>query len=481
MNKFYKFLSVAALSLLSTSVFAQLTGKTAIEIRDMMGTGWNVGNSLDAYMYTGLEAETSWGNPRISDDLIKRCYETGFRTIRVPVSWGGHISSQNGYSSYIDRAWLARVKEVVDYAYNRGMFVILNIHHDNGAENKNTCFFPNSANKDKSIKYVREIWTQLAEYFADYDQHLIFETLNEPRLVGDQHEWWFYPVDYPQQSQIRDAMDVINQMNQAGVDAIRNGQGYNNDRMILVPGYAACPDGVVTSLFKLPNDKTPNRIGLEVHAYRPTELCLSGDRKYFQDRDRQTIIDEVFAPLSAKYGNTNIPIIIDETSISDKGQGSAERVKWINCYFELAKTYKMPCVLWDNGTTWETYQLGLQQGWSNPKENGECHGWINRQTAQWTDASLVNRVIEIAGIPRPTGLSLVANDVKLYSANGIVYVSAENNVERVRIIDMNGRILVDAVADSNEVEVNASNLSSGFYVVYVETTEGNKAEMVMIK
>lgn len=481
MKTLYKFMAMVALSVSSVASFAQLKGKTAIELRDMMGAGWNVGNSLDAYAKTGLEAETSWGNPKISECLIEKAYQTGFRTIRVPVSWGGHISSQNGYDSYIDRQWLARVKEVVDYGYSRGMFVILNIHHDNGAQNTNTCFFPSTAQKDKSVKYVTEIWTQLADYFADYDQHLIFETLNEPRLVGDSNEWWFCPVDNPQQSQIRDAISVINDMNQAGVNAIRNGKGYNDDRMILVPGYAACPDGVCTNLFKVPEDKTSGRIGLEVHAYRPTELCLTGDRTTFKDADRQTIINEVFAPLSQKYGNTNIPVIIDETSISDKGQGTEERLKWINCYYNLAKEYKMPCVLWDNGTTWETYQRGLKEGWSNPNENGECHGFMNRNSCQWTDETLVNQIIAIIGVPVASDLLTVANDVKIYSVGGMLYVSAENEIDRVRLIDMNGHVLLDKIADSESVEYNVSNVTPGVYAVYVETQGGNKAEMVIVK
>lgn len=481
MKTFYKLMTMAALSLSSVVSFAQLKGKTAVELRDMMGAGWNVGNSLDAFGKPGMEAETSWGNPKVSECIVDKAYQAGFRTLRVPVSWGGHISSQNGYQSYIDRQWLGRVKEVVDYGYNRGMFVILNIHHDNGADNTNTCFFPTNAQKDKSVKYVTEIWTQLADYFADYDQHLIFETLNEPRLVGDMNEWWFYPVDYPQQSQIREAISVINDMNQAGVNAIRNGKGNNNDRMILVPGYAACPDGVCTSLFQVPNDPTPNRIGLEVHAYRPTELCLTGDRKTFQDSDRQTIINEVFAPLSQKYGNTNIPIIIDETSIADKGQGTQERLKWINCYYSLAKEYKMPCVLWDNGTTWQTYQLGLTQGWSDPNVNGECHGFMNRNNCQWTDPTLISRIIEIIGVPVTTVLNVVANDVKVYSANGMLYVSAENEIDRVRVIDMNGHVLLDKIAESNSVEYSVSNINPGVYAVYVETQGGNKAEMVVVK
>lgn len=479
MNKSKKWMSalaLAAMTFIGGQAYAgPINGMTAFEISKLMYTGWNVGNSLDASKdnYFGVDTETAWGNPKITKNMIDNVHKSGFRTLRIPVSWGQHTKAEGNLQYKIDDAWLNRVKEVVDYGIDNDMFVILNIHHDNGNQWNQPYFWPSNAKKDQSIRYVTEIWTQLAEYFKDYDQRLIFETLNEPRLIGDNNEWWFWPVDNPNQSKVVEAMGVINAMNQAALDAIRaNGSDANKDRMVLMPGYDASPDGAMTNKFVLPTDQTPNRIGIEVHAYRPTELCLTGDRLYFEESDKQTIRD-VLSPLYNRYIKQQIPVIIDETSIADKGQGYDTRLKWVDAFYNIAKEYEMPCVLWDNGTTWETYQRGLKEGWSDPNTNGECHGFMNRYSGNWNQPQIVAKIMEVMG-DAPTadikdvelaGMTLVNNGGDLSIVSG----GSNVTMNRVMLFNASGQMLLM----ENDVEsVSVSSLENGLYFVVAETSEG---------
>lgn len=479
MNKTKKWMSALALATMALmggqTNAAPISGMTAFEISKLMYTGWNVGNSLDASKdnYFGVDTEIAWGNPKITKNMIDNVSKSGFRTLRIPVSWGQHTKAEGNYRYKIDGAWLQRVKEVVDYAIDNDMFVILNIHHDNGDQWSHPYFWPSNAYKDQSIRYVTEIWTQVAEYFKDYDQRLIFETLNEPRLIGDKNEWWFWPVDNPNQNNVAEAIGVINAMNQAALDAIRNnGSDANKDRMVLMPGYDASPDGAVTNKFVLPTDQTPNRIGIEVHAYRPTELCLTGDRLYFEEKDKDEIRN-VLSPLYDRYIKQQIPVVIDETSISDKGQGDETRLKWFEAFYSIAKGFEMPCVLWDNGTTWATYQQGLKEGWADPYTNGECHGFMNRHTGNWNQPQMVAKIMEVLGDAPTAGIMNIelADMTLVNEAGNLSIVSGNTNVamNRIMLFNANGQLVM---MENNVESISVSSLKKGIYFMVVETPEG---------
>lgn len=295
-----------------------MSGNTATELVSYIGTGWNLGNTLDA---TGggnsLYSETSWGNPKTTKAMIDAVKAQGFNTVRVPVSWGNHTTGDN---FTIDSKWLARVKEVVDYCIDNDMYVILNIHHDTSTQ----YYYPSSTYKTQSVKFVKSIWTQVAKYFKDYDQHLVFETLNEPRLVGTCDEWWF-PVNNPS-SAVLDSISVINTLNQTAVDVIRAAGGKNNDRCIMVPGYGASIDGCTTSTFKLPDDSTPNRLIVSVHAYTPYNFALNANGTAEFTNNLKSEVDYLYSTIKSHFIDNGIPAIIGETSASNKNN-AAERVK----------------------------------------------------------------------------------------------------------------------------------------------------------
>lgn len=379
-------------------------------ILEDMGLGWNLGNSLDATGGSGLNTETSWSNPKTTQALIDKVKSLGFNTVRVPVSWGKHVSGSN-YT--IDSAWLARVKEVVDYCYKNDMYVILNIHHDtkSSASASEAGYYPRSSAYSSSEKFVSSVWSQAAEYFKDYDYHLIFETLNEPRLIGTSYEWWFNKWSIP--SEVKDAIDCINKLNQKAVDTIRATGSNNRGRLIMCPGYDASIDGATVSGFKLPTDISgnKNRIAVSVHAYSPYNFAMnvgSGSTSSYTYSIKSELQD-LFNTLKSTFRDKGIPVVIGEFGSTDKNN-TAERVKWATDYTALAKKNNIPCVLWDNNAF-------ARYNGSSIVLNSEYHGYINRKDN--TVTSPAKDVIE--ALMKPYG-----NKVNLNCSSSVTIIAGQS-------------------------------------------------------
>ena len=315
-------------------------------VRDME-VGWNLGNAFDAidcdWVSNELDYESAWCGAKTSKELISKIKEAGYKTIRIPVSWHNHVDAQDR----ITPEWLDRVEEVVSWAYEEGLYVIINIHHDEDVN----YLYPTYECLDRSKQYVTDIWEQLADRFADYDEHLIFEIMNEPRLKGNDLEWWIDDID---SAEAREAFDCINQLNQAGVDAIRaNGQGYNSSRYILVPGYAANPELEMNDYFKFPDDSAAtaeNRIILTVHAYTPYEFALNktGTKVFdIATRNGTEDIDSFMKRLYERFVCKGIPVLIDEFGALDK-DNLESRMQFTAYYVAMARKYGMTCCYWDN-------------------------------------------------------------------------------------------------------------------------------------
>ena len=379
-------------------------------ILEDMGLGWNLGNSLDATGGSGLDTETSWSNPKTTQALIDKVKSLGFNTVRVPVSWGKHVSGDN-YT--IDSAWLARVKEVVDYCYKNDMYVILNIHHDtkSSASASGAGYYPRSSAYSSSEKFVTSVWSQAAEYFKDYDYHLIFETLNEPRLIGSSYEWWFNKWSIP--SEVKDAIACINKLNQKAVDTIRATGSNNRSRLIMCPGYDASIDGATVSGFKLPTDVSgnKNRIAVSVHAYSPYNFAMNvgpGSTSAYTSSIKSELRD-LFSTLKSNFRDRGIPVVIGEFGSTDKNN-TAERVKWATDYTALAKKNNIPCVLWDNNAF-------ARYNGSSIVLNSEYHGYINRKNN--TVTSPAKDVIE--ALMKPYG-----NRVDLNCSSSVTIIAGQS-------------------------------------------------------
>lgn len=336
----------------------ELTGMSAKEITDLMGLGWNLGNTFDA---TGgrkgdpTSHETSWGNPVTEAALIQRVKEAGFNTIRIPVTWYRQLSTDGSFT--IDEAFMARVKEVVDMAYDQGLFVIINMHHEE---------WLNCATLDTDYEQIgmqlAAIWKQIAATFADYDQHLIFEGMNEPRMTDTASEW----------SGTEAGIAAVNYLNQVFVDTIRtDAQGHNGERALMIPGYAASSSASTINAIMIPqwNGQQAENIIVSVHCYTPYEFCLSDEMTNFNRlfTSNTTSIDMIFYSIKGLLLDKGIPVVIGETSATNK-DNTVAREHWAYYMGKKAATYGIPIIMWDNG--------------NYGNSGGECHVWLNRLAEQ---------------------------------------------------------------------------------------------------
>ena len=325
-----------------------------------MKLGYNIGNTFDAFVDNGvkddLTIETAWGNDNVTEDYIKAIHDNGFNTVRIPVSWHNHVDE----NLQINEEWLDRVQEVVDYAIEEDMYVIINIHHDNHLEANG--FYPDEDHKEQSLKYVESIWTQVADRFKDYDDKLVFEALNEPRLVGHTNEWW---ID-PNNEDCKEAIAIINELNQKFVDVVRASGGNNGDRYLMCPGYCASPDGVLNDGFVIPTDSADNKIILSIHAYTPYSFALESpgiDNFDASSYDSRKDIDYFMDKIYTKYISQGIPVLIGECGAVNKNGNLQDRVDWAAYYTAKARSCGLTVTIWDNGAF---------------TGNGELFGFIRR-------------------------------------------------------------------------------------------------------
>ncbi len=331
----------------------KLSGKTASEIVTMMGPGFNIGNSLDA---TGGDAtyiygqESSWGNPRIRQELFDGMAEAGFTCVRVPITWTRQMSPDaDGFYKVSDQ-FMGRIKEVVDYAYNAGLFVIINTHHDDFTEGVDSV-----NNVMTNAKIMNDLWSQISDTFADYDQHLIFESMNEPR---EGEKWTGNPK----------AHAAFNYMNTVFVNTVRcNGKGYNSERCLMIPGYAASPDSVKYLTLPTFNGEVCNNLIISTHSYTPYLFCLKDDDKVFDDNDKKEI-DRVYDNLKKNVLDYGIPVVMGETGATNSGGNTADRTAWAEYFAAKSASYGVPVLIWDNG--------------SNSARGGESHVYLDRTTGK---------------------------------------------------------------------------------------------------
>ena len=331
-------------------------------VKDMK-IGVSLGNTFDAYNDTSLkdemDAETTWCGIKTTEQMIKDFHAAGFETIRIPVSWHNHIVDDD---CTISETWMDRVNTVVDWAIKDGMYVILNIHHDNHEEAKG--FYPDRAHQAQSEKYIRRIWEQLSERYKEYDDHLIFEAMNEPRLVGHQYEWWFPAGD----ADVAESVQCINELNQLFVDTVRASGGNNGTRYLMCPGYDASPDGALHPDYKLPDEPadytgTVSHIMVSVHAYTPYSFALDlNGTSYFniERKNGTTDIDNFMSKLYQKFVVKGTPVVIGEFGAVDKDKNLQERVEFAAYYVAKARSYGMTALWWDNNAfTGNGESLGL--------------------------------------------------------------------------------------------------------------------------
>ena len=357
---------------------------TGFELTKAMTTGWNLGNTFDATGKNGMGSETSWGQPLTTKAMIDGLAESGIKTIRIPVSWHNHITDAQTYT--IDPQWMKRVKAVVDWAIEDGLYVIINSHHDNylssGTLPRANGYYPSSNNLVESQRFLYNIWGQIATAFNNgYDEHLIFETMNEPRPAGTDCEWWFST-----DTRCLDAMKCLLQMNQTALDAIRSTGGNNAKRFVMCPSLQASENAASSASFKMPQDIENGRLILSVHAYTPYSFAMEspGERTFTQAHKDE--LNTMYSKLKKKFIDNGYPVVIGEYGATNKDNLS-ERVAWFNYFISTAKSYGIPCLLWDNGV-WKVGQKS-----NGDPDYSEGYGYYNRTEQKWYFPEITDAII----------------------------------------------------------------------------------------
>jgi endoglucanase len=320
---------------------------TAMEIAKKIKVGLNIGNTLEA-----IGGETNWGNPMITNDLIKLVKQSGFNAIRLPCAWNQYADQT---TAQISTSWLNRVKEVVQYCVNNDMYVILNIHWDGGWLENNCTQEKQEENNAKQ----KAFWEQIATQLRGFDEHLLFASANEPN-VSDASQ-----------------MAVLLSYHQTFINAVRSTGGKNAYRVLVVQGPNTDIETTNKLMNQLPIDKMPNRMMAEVHYYTPwnftgmTKDESWGNMFYYWGKDYHSItdparnatwgeeaeVDRLFILMKNKFADKGIPVIIGEFGAMrrDNLTGDAltlhlaSRAYYLKYVTKQANTNGLLPFFWDTG------------------------------------------------------------------------------------------------------------------------------------
>lgn len=323
--------------------------RSADEIVSEINVGWNLGNTLDSYntSKTGLATETGWGNPKTTKEMIQSVKNTGFNAIRIPITWGEHMNEDT-----IDPEWLERAAEIVDYAYNEGMFVIINMHHDDAI-----WFEPDDSEYSADSAKLKAIWGQIAARFADYGDRLLFEGMNEPRTIGSTDEWMGGTAA---------ERAVINKYEQDFVDTVRKSGGNNAERSLIITSYAASAETSAINDVVVPNN---GNIIVSIHYYAPWQFS-DGTSTVFDEAGKSEL-DAKFAELKKKFADKGTPVIIGEFGCVNAAPENV-RTDYYNYYIKSAMSQGIKCFIWDNGISTGDQSFGI----------------FNRSSLSWNEAIL---------------------------------------------------------------------------------------------
>ena len=351
------------------------TAATAVK---NMGVGWNLGNTLEANIQSvtdvssanfwgqqGLDSETCWGQKATKPELLRMMREAGFGAIRVPVTWYNHMDKDGN----VDAQWMKRVREVVDYCIDQGLYCIINVHHDTGADSYDNngklsgyhwikADMDNYTDNKARYEYL---WTQIAREFKDYDEHLLFESYNE--MLDKLSSWCF--ASFSSKSKYdatiaKSAYDAVNSYAQSFVNAVRATGGNNARRNLVVNTYGSCcGSGTWNNHLKdpltqlsLPTDPATGHLIVQVHAYPNIESGIDSAKKEFF---------QMVATWQTTFLSKGIPMLLGEwgTSNVDKGPGNTDYDLRRNVMLQFADYVVSTCKR--NGVA-TFYWMGLSDG-----------------------------------------------------------------------------------------------------------------------
>jgi endoglucanase len=297
------------------------------ELNHQLGRGVNLGNMFEA------PTENEWGNP-YRTDYFQRIATLGFQHVRIPIRWDTPARAQQVPPYTIDPAFLNRIQQVVDAALRQGLYVIINMHH-------HEALFTNPG--QAKPRFLAQ-WAQIAAFFKDYDDKLLFEVLNEPNGQLTPELWNGY---------FAEALEKIRHTNPTR--AVVMG-------MALYGGLAGVP------YLKLPADP---RLIVSVHYYNPFRFTHQGaewtgteanawlgtewkDLDYERDKVRQEF--DVLIQFGKEH---QVPIHVGEFGAYQRAD-LASRQRWTTF---LARWFE------EQGFSWAYWEFSAGFGIFNPATN----------------------------------------------------------------------------------------------------------------
>lgn len=319
------------------------SGQTSLELVESLELGWNLGNSLDA-----PEGETAWGNPPVTPELLGAVKAAGFDLVRIPVTWSLHTGP--GPEFVIDPAFMTRVSEVVGYALDAGLYVIVNVHHDGADDYEGVEWLTlndpagnvTEANNQAVEARFLAIWGQIAAHFADYPEQLLFESMNEIHDGYDAPDPAYYTI--------------INHLNQVFVDLVRASGGNNAQRHLVVPGYNTNIDYTLAG-FEAPADSTPNHLILSVHFYDPWSFAGSAETNTWgaaspgsDDWGQEDFVAGQYDKLKSSFIDAGLPVIVGEYGAVNQTGFEEYRRYYMEYVTKVCADRGVLPVYWDNGS-----------------------------------------------------------------------------------------------------------------------------------
>lgn len=316
---------------------------TSMALVKEMGMGWNLGNTLDA-----IGGETAWGNPLTTEAMIRAIAASGFKSMRIPVTWRDHFGPPPSYA--IDAAFMNRVQQIVDWALGAGLYAIINLHHDGGEDFAQGAWIRKASTDHAGVlaKY-QALWTQIAARFKNHGDRLVFESMNE---VG------FDDLDVNGAAS-QAAYDLLNGMNAEFVRLIRASGGNNGLRHLLLAGYWTDIERSVKGSV-MPADR---RTILSIHYYTPYQFCINGSPSTWGSTAEVSVLKNLFGKLKTTFVDKGVPVILGEFGAVRTTQASS-RIFWLEYVVKVSTDHGIAPFLWDNGTDGEFDRASL--GWRTP-------------------------------------------------------------------------------------------------------------------
>ena len=390
-----------------------MSGKTAMQYFTDEGitTGWNLGNTLDAvnnWSYKSPIAEEGcwYNNPKANQAIFNGVKERGFNIVRIPVTWTGHIGPAPDYKLSQDR--LRRVAEVAGYARKAGLKAIINLHHDDNENYGGWLMLGDAAASQDNLVQITDkfekVWAQIAEYFKDYGDWLIFESMNE---VHD--EYWGWSQTFQNNPKL--FIDIVNGWNQRFTDAVHSTGSNNTQRFLMYPSYGANPECTISDgkiymaepgqYFKLPTDSAG--IGRQIvtfHYYDPSEFDDDyGVLANWGTQEEKKTVDDLFGKFKTEFIDKDILVVIGEMGrsrafVNPDGSkmtqqqlttATESRLYWVDYVFTKAKQSGLVSLWWDNGVykpEFEKDQFGLFNRNTGKPNSNESAAIINAITGR---------------------------------------------------------------------------------------------------